>query len=318
LFEAVKTILPTGLWYQIKEIWHVAEGLSLQDAVERSATIKNSGSVLDVLFSSEGRSDLETLKNLCGDDILPTLRGMQREGVLVCESSTTRRVNDKTRRMVSLALYPEDAMAIMEPKRRSAPQRYEVVKMLSSIGKISASELSYFTGASAHTLRGLEKSGIISFSQEEELRVPVILSEDRPTPIVLNDEQQSAFDQILSLTKTGKSEAVLLHGVTGSGKTQIYIRLVEEILAQGKTAIILVPEIALTPQMVQRFRDRFGESVSVLHSALSLAERRDQWARIRSGQVRVAVGARSAVFAPFENASSRTFCFDTLFLFIPR
>ena len=301
LFEAVKTILPTGLWYQLKEIWHVADGLTLQEAIERSAAIKKSGAVLDILFSSEGQSDLETLKSLCGDDISFTLRSMQKEGVLVCENSTTRRASDKTRRMVSLALCPEDAMAIMEPKRRSAPQRYEVVKMLSSVGKISAAELSYFTGASPQMLRGLEKSGIISFSQEEELRVPVILPEESATPIILNEEQQSAFDQILSLTKTGKSEAVLLHGVTGSGKTQVYIRLVEEILAQGKTAIILVPEIVLTPQMMRKFSSHFGNRVAMLHSSLRVTERYDQWKRIRRGDVQVVLGTRSAIFAPLKN-----------------
>ena len=301
LFEAVKTILPAGLWYQIREVWTLSENLEHQTAREQAEKIKNGSAVLDVLFSSGGSAELETLKTVCGNDVGSTLRALKAAEILYCESSTKRRVGDKMRRMVSLAVEPEDALAVAGPKRRSAPQRYEVIKLLSEIGKVSAADLCYFTGASAATLRGLEKSGLVVFSEEEEFRVPAVIPEETAKPIVLNDEQQKAFDEIFSLTSSGKGEAVLLHGVTGSGKTQVYLRLVQEILAQGKTAMVLVPEIVLTPQIMRKFSSYFGDRVAMLHSSLRVTERYDQWTRIRRGEVQVVLGTRSAIFAPLKD-----------------
>lgn len=119
-------------------------------------------------------------------------------------------------------------------------------------------------------------------------------------PIVLNEEQEAAFQSIRTLTKTGKPEAVLLQGVTGSGKTQVYLRLVQEILSRGRRAMVLVPEIVLTPQMMRRFSACFGDQVAMLHSSLRMTERYDQWKRIRRGEVQVVLGTRSAIFAPLK------------------
>ena len=301
LFEAVKTILPTGLWYQMKETWHLTENMDRENAEEQACKIKRADVVLDVLFSSGGSADLETLRSMCGEQVGTTLRELQKAGIILCESHTKRRIGDKKRRMVSLAISSEDALALLESKRRSSPQRYEVVQLLSTLGRASASDLSYFTGISAQTLRAMEKSGIISFSEEEELRVPQIMTGEKGEPIILNDEQEKAFEQILARTKTGKGEAVLLQGVTGSGKTQVYLRLVQEVLAQGKTAVVLVPEIVLTPQMMRKFSSYFGDSVAMLHSSLRVSERYDQWKRIRRGEVQVVLGTRSAIFAPLKN-----------------
>ena len=301
LFEAVKTILPTGLWYQMKETWHLTENMDRENAEEQACKIKRADVVLDVLFSSGGSADLETLRSMCGEQVGTTLRELQKAGIILCESHTKRRIGDKKRRMVSLAISSEDALALLESKRRSSPQRYEVVQLLSTLGRASASDLSYFTGISAQTLRAMEKSGIISFSEEEEGRVPQIMTGEKGEPIILNDEQEKAFEQILARTKTGKGEAVLLQGVTGSGKTQVYLCLVQEVLAQGKTAVVLVPEIVLTPQMMRKFSSYFGDSVAMLHSSLRVSERYDQWKRIRRGEVQVVLGTRSAIFAPLKN-----------------
>ena len=301
LFEAVKTILPTGLWYQVRESWRLAEGISREELAALAEGVKGGGAVLDVLFSSGGSCDIETLKTICGEQVTTTLRALQKEGAVICETDAKRRIADKKRRMVSLAIPAEDALAILESKRRSSPQRYEVVQMLAGMGMASASDVTYYTGASAQVLRGLEKSGIVTFSQEEELRVPQIESLQPGEPIVLNEEQQLAFEEILALTKTPGPEAVLLHGVTGSGKTQVYLRLVQEVLAQGKGAIVLVPEIVLTPQMMRKFSSYFGSQVAMLHSSLRVSERYDQWKRIRRGEVRVVLGTRSAIFSPVKD-----------------
>ena len=299
LFDAIKAILPSGIWYHFREIWSVADGLDRENAEQKSDGIKNAAAVLDMLYAEKGSASLEKLRSVCGEDVLMTLKALQKKEILHCETDSKRKVRDKTRRMVELAIRTEDALALTEGKKR-ASQRYEVVRLLASGGRISAADIIYFTGASMQTLRAMEKAGIVSFAEEEELRVPILEQAEPAVPIVLNEEQKTAYDEILQLTQNKKAEAVLLHGVTGSGKTQIYLRLVEEILKQGKTAIVLVPEIVLTPQMMRKFTSYFGERVAMLHSSLRMSERYDQWKRIRRGDVSVVLGTRSAIFAPLK------------------
>ena len=206
------------------------------------------------------------------------------------------KVKDKTVRMVHLAVSAEDALAFVEPKRNSAPVRYAAVELLCSEGALSSADLSYYTGVSLRVLRGLEKAGIVAFSDEELLRINTHAEPCTAEPICLNAEQQTAFDGLSDLL--GKADCALLHGVTASGKTQVYIRLIQKALDMGRSAILLVPEIALTPQMMAKFTAYFGDSVAMLHSGLRLTERYDQWKRIRRGDVKVVLGTRSAVFAP--------------------
>ncbi|MBW0950444.1 DEAD/DEAH box helicase family protein, partial [Pseudomonas aeruginosa] len=117
----------------------------------------------------------------------------------------------------------------------------------------------------------------------------------------LTEDQYKAYEAIKAKIVSQEQETFLLHGVTGSGKTEVYLQTIEDVLSQGKQAMMLVPEIALTPQMVLRFKRRFGDDVAVLHSGLSNGERYDEWQKIRDGRARVSVGARSSVFAPFKN-----------------
>ena len=301
MFEAVKTILPAGLWYRLREVWHLAEGVDREAAAALCGNIRRAGAVLDVLWASGGSAGLEALRDACGQEAESTLRAMEKTGAVRCETEAARKIGDKTRRMVSLAVSAEDALAMTEAKRRSAPARYEVVRLLAATGRASAADVCYFTGASARTLKAMEKAGLLAFSEEEELRVPQATEVEPGAPIVLNGEQQAAYDGILSLMDSGKPEAALLHGVTGSGKTQVYLRLVQEALDRGKTAMVLVPEIILTPQMMRKFSSYFGSKVCMLHSSLRMTERYDQWKRIRRGEVQVVLGTRSAVFSPLKN-----------------
>lgn len=301
MYEAVKTVLPAGLWYRLQEAYRPAEGLSREEACARGAEIPNAGSVLDAVFSQRGLVTEDALREACGQEIGEPLRALCVAGVLIRETAARRKVNDATRRVAELAVNAEEALALVEPKRRTAPVRYEAVSLLASTGRAAVSDLCYFTGATMQTLRWLEKAGILTLAEEEQLRLPEPQTVESGEPIVLNGEQQTAFDEILRLARTGRPEAVLLQGVTGSGKTQVYIRLVQEILEQGKTAMVLVPEIVLTPQMLRIFSSYFGERVAMLHSSLRMTERYDQWKRIRHGEVDVVLGTRSAVFAPLKH-----------------
>ena len=302
LFEAVKTILPTGLWYQLREVWKLTNPqLDRLTADSMAASVRRAVAVLDVLYAGGGSADLETLRSSCGQQTETVLRGLQKVGLVVCETAARRKVVDRSRRMAELAIPVEEALAAVEPKRRSAPQRYEVVNLLASAERISAADVCYFTGASMRTLRALEKSGLVAFSQEETLRLSPPEQVEPGPAIILSGEQQAAFDQILSLTEKPAAQAALLQGVTGSGKTQVYLRLVQEVLARGKDAMVLVPEIALTPQMMRKFSSYFGDRAAMLHSGLRMTERYDQWKRIRRGEVQVVLGTRSAIFAPLRN-----------------
>ena len=299
VFEAVKTILPAGLWYGLREIWSLA--MEPETARSTAVGIPGAWQVLDLLEKQGGKADIRVLRDVLGDGAEKPLKAMKKAEILTCETDAKRKIADKSHRMVELAVNTEDAYALTEPKRRSAPVRYEVVNFLATAGRTPAAEVSYYTGASSRTLKTMEKAGLIAFSEEEELRVPSLDDVEPGPEIVLNEEQQRAFEEILGRVQAGKPAVTLLHGVTGSGKTQVYLRLVQETLALGKTAMVLVPEIVLTPQMMRKFSSYFGSRVAMLHSSLKMTERYDQWKRIRRGEVDVVLGTRSALFAPLKN-----------------
>ena len=299
VFEAVKTILPAGLWYGLREIWSLA--MEPETARSTAVGIPGAWQVLDLLEKQGGKADIRVLRDVLGDGAEKPLKAMKKAEILTCETDAKRKIADKSHRMVELAVNTEDAYALTEPKRRSAPARYEVVNFLATAGRTPAAEVSYYTGASCRTLKTMEKAGLIAFSEEEELRVPSLDDVEPGPEIVLNEEQQRAFEEILGRVQAAKPSVTLLHGVTGSGKTQVYLRLVQETLALGKTAMVLVPEIVLTPQMMRKFSSYFGSRVAMLHSSLKMTERYDQWKRIRRGEVDVVLGTRSALFAPLKN-----------------
>ncbi|MCA0165460.1 MULTISPECIES: primosomal protein N' [Bacillus] len=165
-----------------------------------------------------------------------------------------------------------------------------------------AKDLQQQTGASSQTIKALIQEGLLTESYEEIYRDPYRDKEFTPsTPLDLTTEQAEAAKPIHQAVSDDKHETFLLHGVTGSGKTEIYLQTIDHVLQKGKEAIVLVPEISLTPQMVQRFKERFGSNVAVLHSGLSTGEKYDEWRKIHRKEVKLVVGARSAVFAPFEN-----------------
>src|SRR4051812_12439911 len=195
----------------------------------------------------------------------------------------------------------------LEKLRRRAPRQAELMDAVAKLGQpVAAAELLRQTSLDNQTLRALEKRGWISLREEAVARDPHATDEFiASSSLQLNPEQTAALEAIeQSLSAPEKAKPILLHGVTGSGKTEIYLQAIHATLARGKTAIVLVPEISLTPQTVERFKSRFAETqemVAVLHSHLSEGERHDEWHKIHAGRARIVVGARSAVFAPLEN-----------------
>ncbi len=179
--------------------------------------------------------------------------------------------------------------------RKGSSARANAIGYLQAEGRALLSEINEKFGNSA--IKALIERGFITLSTEKASRVPYKELDAFSKNVQLSDEQRSAIEII----ENSQKKATLLHGVTGSGKTEVYLRLINTTLKSGKTAIMLVPEIALTPQMLGQLRARFGDNVSILHSGLSVGERYDEWLRLRTGEAKIAIGARSAIFAPLEN-----------------
>ena len=222
-----------------------------------------------------------------------------REGFWHLEEPAVGEVDDRW-------VVPGPAFGSFEP-RKNAVKQASIMEAVRS-GAVRAVELSTEFGAVSGAVRALEKKGVVRVEHRRRLRgVPDSRgTEARPGAPVpplpeLTAGQRAAVEEIERARAAGRGEVVLVDGVTGSGKTEVYLRAIEQVLASGRTACVLVPEISLTPQTVGRFRGRFGDTVAVMHSRMSAGERYDQWDFIRSGEARVVVGARSALFTPLRN-----------------
>lgn len=201
------------------------------------------------------------------------------------------KVRELKKRYAELCVPFEEAK---EKLPKSAKNQLAAAALLNERGKTECVALNAeFAGSVA----ALEKKGLIKITEEQVLRDPYKTLEERGAAHTLTEDQQRAVDSVRSDSRTVQ----LLHGVTGSGKTEIYLSLIADCLKQGKTAVFLVPEISLTPQMLAQLRSRFGKNAAIMHSGLSAGEKFDEWWRLRSGEAKIAVGARSAVFAPLEN-----------------
>ena len=299
VYNVVHAMLPAGLWYRMEGMYTLCAGVDRESAYAAAGRSQQEQLVLDAVFAHGGSCPTADLLRVF-EQSSPShaLQSLVKKGILETDSRQKRRIGDKLVRMVSLAVSPAEAQEAADRRERRAPLQAAALRLLCTLERVSLSELGYFTGASPATVKALEKAELICITQEEVFRRPrYSAGESAPLP-ALNDEQQRSFEGILSLYDEKTASASLLYGVTGSGKTSVYVRLIDEMRKKGRGSILLVPEIALTPQMIRIFSSYFGEDIAVLHSSLAVGERYDEWKRIRSGQARVVIGTRSAVFAP--------------------
>lgn len=289
-FDCLRLMLPSGLWFQRKETYTLVQ----QPVLPLSQPLQE---IIDLFSEDVPERTVEEIRRFTNGRCTGVmLSQLEAEGYLVYHSNIKQKTLDKTERILSLAIDPAEAM--QKASRARTPAQMDVVSLLSDGCSMSQKEVLYMTGISESALRGMVRKGILEQSSIETLRVPDYSMIEQIPASVLSNEQEQAYQGIRQLLDSGKPEAALLFGVTGSGKTQIYLKLIDDVLAQGRSAIMLVPEIGLTPQFIRLFVGRFGDTVSVLHSALSAGERYDSWKKIRSGRARVVIGTRSAVFAP--------------------
>lgn len=299
-YDAIKTMLPAGLWFEKnEELLRTDKDASSIRKKPESTECK----ILQLVDEHGGAVNLDTVKTQFtpSERFEEALQRLLKNGYLRSNLDYTRRIKDKHDLIVSLAISAEEALSYAENKKRSAPLQYEAIKLLSTVGSGSAKEVSYLTGANTAVLRRLEKAGIVSFSKQEVSRSKLPNSVKPAEPLMLNAEQQAVYDALYPKIGSEQPGTALLYGVTGSGKTAVYIQLINHALENQQGAILLVPEISLTPQLISLLMSHFGETVAVLHSALRVSERYDEWKRIKQGRAKVVVGTRSAVFAPVQN-----------------
>ena len=296
LYEAAKAVLPPGIGLKdVVSYVSACEGKSLPEELGA-----NEREVLNYLtsagiFVKESKlfSDLGIDK---GSVDIPLLL---EKGLILSNSETVRRTGDLTVKNVALSCSEDELDDVL--KSLTAKQR-SVMSLLRDIGSASVKEVCYFTGVTQAVINGLYKKGLVYIYDCPVFRTPAAADRAKPAVIPpLTDEQQRAFSTLLKLYNSEKPECALLFGVTGSGKTQVFLNLIDKAVAEGRGVIAMVPEIALTPQALSIFYSRYGEKVAVFHSALSAGERLDEWKRVKNGEALIALGTRSAVFAPVKN-----------------
>lgn len=296
-YDAIRAMLPAELWFRTRETYSLTEDRSWKDSPPcREEALR----VLETLENLGGQADGAALRAAVPDEetLSAAVTYLTKKKWLSARRDYLRRGGDKTEKIVSLAVSPEEALNFAAGRPKSAAMQKSVLELLAGIGSASVKEVCYFTGASSATVSRLEKLGYVRFSEKEVLRCREIQPDKLAGPLVLEKEQQEAFQGLRTQMGQAAPGVALLYGVTGSGKTSVYIRLIQETLKMGKAAMLLVPEIALTPQLLSLMAAHFHDQVAVLHSSLSSGERYDQWKRVRSGAARVIIGTRSAVFAP--------------------
>ncbi len=299
-YDAARAMLPAGLWFQTKETFSLTEDRGWQETTIRQ---KDALSLLQLLDHCGGSADGEILRQAIPDEeaFHKAVAYLQRKKWITATQDFSRKTSDRTEKIATLAVPAELAMEYASSRSKSAAMQRSVLELMCSVGSAAVKEICYFTGASANTVKRLAELGYLELSEKEVFRCRQIHPAQLDGPLVLNAEQQAAFDGLSRQMDGETPGTALLYGVTGSGKTSVYIKLIERCLEQGRQAMLLVPEIALTPQLLGLMAAHFGSQVAVLHSSLPAGERYDQWKRVRTGQAGVVIGTRSAVFAPCPN-----------------
>lgn len=298
-YDAARAMLPAGLWFQHKDTYSLTEDRSWETKTVRRA---DAITVLHFLRDCGGQAEGSALRKMMDEDALSgAVSYLLKKKWITAQRDLLQKTSDKMENMASLAVSDAEAMDYASRRPKSAAMQKSVLETLCAVGTVSVKELCYYTGAKPATVRRLADLGYVTLTEKPVLRCRQIVPAEVDTPLRLNAQQQEVYEGLLSQFSAKEPGAALLYGVTGSGKTAVYIKLLQACLEQGKQGILLVPEIALTPQLLGLMAAYFGDRVAVLHSSLPATERYDQWKRVRSGEAKVVIGTRSAVFAPCPN-----------------
>ena len=292
-FEAIKVQIPTGFSFKTTENYFaiVSDGeVKLNDELKK---------VYDYMLTFDcvlSKKQIFTELNLPSDS--KVLEKLIAKNLVIKTYDAVKKIGDLTQKTAELAVKDEDFEAMFS---KLSEKQKSVVSVLNDVGIASLKDICYFTGVTPAVIKTLSKKGVVVISDKPKYRIPkMILSSKSREEITLTDIQQKAFYELSEKYRKGSGVA-LLYGITGSGKTSVFLKLIDAVISEGRQVIVMVPEIALTPQMMAIFKGRYGDKVAIFHSALSVGERKDEYRRAANGEVKIVVGTRSAVFAPFKN-----------------
>ena len=296
-YEAAKVMLPTGINVRVVTSYRASEDLDSLTLRERSDITPQQRKILDMFMANRGlvleKKHIAEVMNLPANSTIPDK--LVEKGLLERTDDAVRNIKDAAIKMASLSPDWEKHTG-----GRLTPKQREIVDLLSDVQTASVKEICYFTGISQAVVDLLAKKGVVSYYEEEIYRNPYSgAGSGSGGQVTLSPQQQLAFENLYRLYNEDRFHVSLLFGVTGSGKTSVFLRLIDEVLNDGRGIIVMVPEIALTSQTLGKFHERYGSKVAVFHSGLSLAQRMDEWKRVRDGDAQIALGTRSAIFAPF-------------------
>ncbi len=295
-YSVAKLFLPAGS-EQKKEEWvNLTDTYTVREAKELVSRSALQERLLILLTNASGSMEMAAIRAEMGKAARAQVNALVKKGIAKIEYKSINKVGEKT---VKVAYFSseEDPYTLAEALKKRSPMQAKIVEFLASGGKYTIADIMKECNASRNSIEALNIKGIVEFEDKRILRSPMGEKVEKTVAFEATEEQKKAIETI----KSKKKGTFLIHGVTGSGKTEVYLQIVEEVIASGKQAIVLVPEISLTPQITDRFYKRFGKVVAVMHSALSLGERYDEYTRIQTGEAKVVVGARSAIFAPVRN-----------------
>lgn len=297
LFDAVKTMLPSGINRKLVNYYKLSDNINFLEKFDLNDIEIN---IIEILkkkdkFISYKKLQLETsVDNL--DKILLRLKKL---GIILQKEDSINKVSDASIKMVSVT----DIGKVKNLNLKLTQKQKKVYDAIKACSEISVKEVCYYTGVTTSVVDSLVKKGIVYYFENQVYRNPYKNIEKlyNKEDILLSDEQKTSFNNLYKEYTSGEASVSLLYGVTGSGKTAVFMKLIEAVRKDKKGIIVMVPEIALTSSLIRQFHQRFGEKVAVFHSGLSAGERADEWKRVKNGDADIAIGTRSAVFAPFEN-----------------
>ena len=283
-FDAVNLMLPTGLKFKLKQFYALNPEFNSENNENQE--------IINYLLKN-GETDAQKLEDTFGFEQVSDLCD---KGIILKSSQAVRRLNDLTSRWLKV-----NDFANLEGIKLTERQR-EIYNLVDELGSASVKEVKYFTGVTDSVINNLKQKGLLEEFEKEEFRIPFKdVKVSKRQEINLTPHQNDAYLKLSEKMKSNTPQTVLLYGVTGSGKTQVFLKAVDDAVDNNKGVIIMVPEIALTPQIIKLFSTRYGDKIAVFHSAMSLGQRMDEYKRIKQGKALIAIGTRSAVFAPFDD-----------------
>ncbi len=302
-YDAIKAIMPPGVGLKLQEWISLIDGLSHDDIKGKIKNSKLQQQIINIINKNGGSVEYSEIAKLIGGaSIRQSINSLLSKKLINVFNRSFTQVKDKTVRMVSLAISNEEAEDYLLELSERASVQARVIEILLQNDSVSTVDIVAFSNGTYNTLNTLLRKGVVKYTEHIIERSVTTLKTPKETfAFKPTFEQNNVIDSVIKHLNAEKHTPILLRGVTGSGKTEVYLQIIARAIKMQKQAIVLVPEISLTPQMVERFAGRFGSRVAVFHSALSLGERYDQWKKIRASEVDVVVGARSAIFAPFNN-----------------